>query len=228
MSIQAILLDFNGTIIDDEVLHHQLIDELLLGENLRPTGRNYRQTCLGKSDRACILDLMAEQGRSVTDRQLQQLLQRKSRAYQQRLQDLEELPIYPDLPEFLEQVRAMGMRLGIVTGAMQAEVEQVLDRAGLQDYFTVIVAAEAVVNGKPDPAGYLLAAENLGLAPLQCLAIEDTFAGLQAARAAQMPVVGIAHTYPFHMLQRRADWVVDCFADLEMQRIQYQYHSDVA
>jgi beta-phosphoglucomutase len=223
MALQAVLFDFNGTIINDESIHRQLIDELLLSENLRPAAKSYRKICLGKSDRACLLDLFAEQGRSINDLQLQKILVSKAQAYQQRLADLGELPIYPDLADFLDQLQSAGMKLGIVTGALRIEVETVLKQSGISDRFAVIVACEDVLTSKPAPDGYLLAAAQLSVQPQECLAIEDTFSGIKAAQAAQIPVVGIAHTYPFHMMQRQANWAVDCFADLELQRIQYTY-----
>jgi beta-phosphoglucomutase len=223
MALQAVLFDFNGTIINDEPIHRQLIDELLLSANLRPAAKSYRKTCLGQSDRHCLLDLFAEQGRSITDLQLHKILVRKAQAYQQRLAEMAELPIYPDLIDFLDQLQAADIKLGIVTGALRLEVETVLQQSGLIDRFTVIVAAEDVPISKPAPAGYLLAVAQLQLRPPECLAIEDTFPGIKAAQSAHIPVVGIAHTYPFHMMQRRADWAVDCFADVELPRIQDTY-----
>jgi beta-phosphoglucomutase len=223
MPLKAVLLDFNGTIINDEPIHRQLIDELLLAENLRPAPKNYRQICLGKSDRACLLELLADQGRSIDDLQLQKLLVKKTAAYQQRLGSINELPIYSDLVDFLDEAQSAGLQLAVVTGAMRSEVEAVLRQSGLMERFTTIVASEDVNSGKPSPTGYLLAADRLQVKPQECLAIEDTFPGLQAAKAANIPVVGIAHTYPFHMMQRLSNWAVDCFADLELQRIQYTY-----
>jgi beta-phosphoglucomutase len=223
MPLQAVLFDFNGTIIDDEAIHHQLIDELLISENLRPTGKTYRQISLGKSDRVALLDILMEQGRAMDDRQLQEMLNRKSAAYQRRLSELTELPIYSDLIDCLDRLESAGLQLAIVTGATRADVEMVMTKTSLGKRFKTIVAAEDVPRGKPAPDGYLQAAQQLGVAPQECLAIEDTFPGILSAKAAHIPVIGIAHTYPFHMLQRRANWAVDCFADLEIQRIQATY-----
>ncbi len=223
MSLQAVLFNFNGTIINDEPIHRQLIDELLLSANLRPAAKSYRKICLGQSDRHCLLDLFAEQGRSITELQLQKILVNKAQAYQQRLAELIELPIYPDLIDFLDQLQAADIKLGIVTDAFRLEVEAVLQQSELSDRFTVIVTAEDISVGKPAPAGYLLATTKLKLQPWECLAIADTFSDIKAAQSANIPVVGIAHTYPFHMMQRRADWAVDCFADVELQRIQETY-----
>jgi beta-phosphoglucomutase len=223
MPLKAVLLDFNGTIINDEPIHRQLIDELLLTENLRPAPGNYRQLCLGKSDQACLLELLADQGRSIDELRLQKLLTQKTAAYQKKLAGMAELPVYGDLIKFLDDAQSAGLQLGIVTGAIKSEVTAVLRQTGLTGRFATIIASEDVKIGKPAPDGYLLAAEQLQVRPQECLAIEDTFPGLLAAKAANIPVVGIAHTYPFHMMQRLSNWAVDCFTDLDLQRIQYTY-----
>jgi beta-phosphoglucomutase len=223
MVLQAVLFDFNGTIINDEPIHRLMLDELMLGENLRPKPQIYRRLCLGKSDRTAIPDLMASQGLTVDEGQLQKLLAKKTAAYRKYLANLTEMPIYEGLRENLTAWQTAGLKLAIVTGAVGAEVDLVLDRSDLRQYFSLIIASEDVTVGKPAPEGYLLAAQRLGVEPQECLAIEDTLIGLQAAKAAQIPVVGIANTYPLHMLQRQANWAVDCFADLELERIQENY-----
>jgi beta-phosphoglucomutase len=223
MALQAVLFNFNGTIINDEPIRRQLIDEILISENLRPAAQSYRKTCLGQNDRTCLLDLFAEQGRALTNLQLQKLLLDKAQAYQQRLADRTELPIYQGLNDFLDQLQSADIKLGIVTGALRIEVEAVLKQSGMIDRFAMMVTSEDVTNHQPAPDGYLLAAAALNVQPSECLAIDNTFAGIQAAQVAQIPVIGIAHTYPFHMMQRRADWAIDCFADVELQRIQYTY-----
>ncbi len=63
----------------------------------------------------------------------------------------------------------------------------------------------------------------LNLQASECLAIEDTLAGVQAAKAAGMKVVGVANTYPFHMLQRQSNWTVDYLNQLELERIKELY-----
>lgn len=227
MSLKAVLFDFNGIIIDDEPIHEELIRELLVAENLRVTSEEVRQVCLGRSDRACLQDLLSRRGRVVTPEILDDLIDRKARAYRQRLQSMEELPLYAGLAELIPALLAAGLRMAVVTGAIRAEVELVLTRAGLIEYFSAIVAGDDITTSKPEPDGYLLAVERLNwadtrlnLQPAECLAIEDTFAGIEAAKRAGIPVVGVAHTYPFHMLQRRADWCVDYLTDLELERIQ--------
>lgn len=227
MTLKAILFDFNGVIINDEPLHEKLIERLLIEENLRLKPGEFSALCLGRSDRACLSDLLTRRGRVVTEAYLTELIQRKSQAYQQKLETIEKLPIYPGLTDLMFKVRSTQLPIGLVSGAMRAEIELVLTRLDLMEYFSVIVAGDEISTSKPDPTGYLLAVERfnqhnpqLNLRPQNCLAIEDTFAGIAAAKQAGMQVVGVANTYPFHMMQRQANWAVDYLSDLELDRIQ--------
>ena len=220
MTLKAVLFDFNGVIIKDEAIHRGLIDEILISENLRSKPGEYRQFCLGRSDRFCLKQILTNRGREVRDGYLTQLVNRKAQAYQQALDKLEKLPIYPGLEDFIQQLRLHELKLAVVSDALRAEVELVLNRTGLLEHFSVIIAADDTTTSKPEPDGYLLAIERLNLKASNCLAIEDTPTGIQAARSAGVQVVGVAHTYPFHMLQRWTNWAVDYFTDLEVERVQ--------
>lgn len=231
--LKAILFDFNGVIINDEPIHKELIDDLLLGENLRPLAGEFEQFCLGRSDRACIKDILFQRGRYISDEYLDKLIETKSKAYQQRLEQLESLPIYPELTDFLEQLKTKGLQIGLVTGALKSEVKLILDRANIASYFNIIVAGDDIKTSKPLPDGYLLAVErfnrldfNLQLQPKNCVAIEDTPAGITAAKKAGMQVIGIANSYPFHMMQRLANWAIDFFKDIELDRIEKALTND--
>lgn len=238
MSLKAILFDFNGVIINDESIHEQLIKQLLLEENLTLTQGEYECTWFGKSDRACLRDLLNNRGRVVNEAYLTKLLHKKSEAYLQELEKLEKLPIYPGLEDLLFQVRSVGLsgnisddnsqtvKIGLVSGAIRQEIDIVLQRANLAELFQVIIADDDIPNSQPEADGYLLAVErfnqqfpDLNLQPKECLAIKNSLIGVQAAKSAGMQVVGLANSYPFHMLQRCSNWTVDYLMDLEVERV---------
>ena len=226
MTLKAILFDFNGVIINDEPIHEELIGDLLLGENLRSQPGEFAAICLGRSDRACIKELLSRRGRVLSEADLDRLLAKKSAAYKAKLAAMEELPSYPGLTELIEKFSEADLKLAVVSGALRGEVELVLERLNLRQYFPIIVAGDDITTSKPEPDGYQLAVKQinqanpgLALQPDNCLAIEDTFAGIQAAKAAGISVVGVAHTYPFHMLQRQANWAIDYLSDLELERV---------
>ena len=230
MSLKAVLFDFNGVIINDEPIHRQLIDQILLEENLRPQPGEYRQVCLGKSSHACLTELLTRRGRVVTAPYLTQLITRKAQAYQRKLETLDKLPIYPGLEDLIFKLRVSKLKIGVVTGALRCEVEMVLNRARLAQHFDALVTGDDLSASKLEPDGYRLAVErlnqlypSLNLQASECLALEDTPVGIQAAKRAGMQVVGVANTYPFHMLQRQANWTVDYLFDLELERVQQIY-----
>ncbi|MDG2991463.1 HAD family phosphatase [Candidatus Synechococcus calcipolaris G9] len=226
MPLKAVLFDFNGVIIDDENLHQELINEILLGENLRPQPEEYQQFCLGRSDRDCLDNLLRRRGRFITPDYLDKLIAQKTQAYQTRLGTIDPFPFFPGVKEFIHQLTQGGIVGAIVTGAIRQEVMIALERGQLKEFFGVIVTAEDVCQGKPDPEGYLLGVKRLqqiypemDIEVGDCLAIEDTFTGIEAAKKAGLAIVGIAHTYPFHMLQRRCNWAIDQFEALELDRV---------
>lgn len=234
MTLKAVLFDFKGVIINDELLHEQLIEQVLLEENLLLKPGEYHEFCLGKSDRACLKDILIQRGRCVNEGYLEQLIKCKTLAYQKQLESIEELPIYSNTVDFIAQVSRAELKMAVVTGAIRTEVELVLNKANLTNYFQVIVGGDNVKESKPKPDAYLLAVDilnqkcqGINLKPSECLVIEDTFPGIEAAKLAGMSVVGVAHTYPFHILQRLANWCVDDLSDLELDRVQKVYQEVV-
>ncbi len=224
--LKAVFFNFNGVIINDEAIHEKIIDRLMLDENLQLKRGEFREVCWGKSDRTYITDLLKRRGRYLAETYLDRLLAGKSSAYKAQIDTLQKLPIYSGLAEFIAKIRVAGLKMAVVSGAMRSDIELVLERAGLAADFDLIVAGDDLTASKPEPDSYLLAVELLnkkypdfGLQPIECLALEDTFAGIEAAKKAGIQVAGVTHTYPFHMIQRQANWTVDYFADLELDRV---------
>ena len=126
---------------------------------------------------------------------------------------------YPHTIALLHTVRREGRRTALCSMSYRDQVRRVLDVLGLADAFDVVAAREDVRHPKPQPEIDLLAARRLGVAPAECLVIEDSAVGVQAARAAGMAVIAV--TTPFtreafrdgRALDRR--WVVDDPAALE-------------
>ncbi|MBS9393261.1 MAG: HAD family phosphatase [Dolichospermum sp. LBC05a] len=227
MSLKAVLFNFNGVIIKDGSIHIQLIDEILIQENLQPQRVKEREEFLGISHRAYLQNLLKNRGRVVTEAYMAQLLTRKAQAYVLELEKLEKLPLYSGIEDVIFQIRSRHLKMGLVSDALSLEIEMVLTSAKLAEYFPVIVSGDDISSDKPNPEGYLLAVERLNqtypelnLEPDECLVIENTPAGIQAAKRAQMQVVGVANTYPFQMLHRQANWTIDYLIDLDLQRVQ--------
>jgi len=227
MSLKAVLFDFNGVIIKDGSIHIQLIDEILVQENLQLQRVQERQAFLGISSRAYLQNLLKNRGRVVTEAYMTQLLTRKAQAYVLELEKLEKLPLYSGIEDVIFQIRSRHLKMGLVSDALSPEIEMVLTSAKLAEYFSVIVSGDDISSNKPNPEGYLLAVDRLNqaypelnLEPHECLVVEHTPLGIQAAKRAQMQVVGVANTYPFQIIHRQANWTIDYLIDLDLQRVQ--------
>ena len=218
MSLKAVFLDFSGVIIKDEAINQELIADLLLSENLRADEDEYTLYCRGRSDRACLKDILASRGRILSDEYIDKLLKTKAQGYRQKV-ELTEIALPENLISFLTRLKEQDIAIGLVTGAIRSEVEYVLQKVELTSFFDLIVAGDDLIESKPAPEPYLLAASKLNLTPQQCLAIENNPVGITAAKQANIQVVGISNLYPLHMLQRQANWTVDDFLEIELDRV---------
>jgi mannitol-1-/sugar-/sorbitol-6-/2-deoxyglucose-6-phosphatase len=95
------------------------------------------------------------------------------------------------LTTILEQIRHSDLRLAIASSSPKKLIQSVITKLAIGDYFESFYSGFDVPNGKPDPAVYLAAAAGLGLAPENCLAIEDSLAGIRSAKAAGMKVIAV-------------------------------------
>jgi len=108
-------------------------------------------------------------------------------------------------------------RWAVVTSGIRAVAEFRLRHTGLPSP-AVMICADEISRGKPDPEGYLIAAARLGFSAADCIVIEDAPAGIESAQAAGMRAIAIAATYPPERL-RAADAVVARLADLAVDYV---------
>ena len=120
------------------------------------------------------------------------------------------------LPGAVDTVRRLTSRYAnaVVSGSSRAEVEAVLRALGVLDCFPWFLGAEDTARGKPFPDGYLLASTRLEIAPADCLVLEDSTAGIRAARAAGMKVIGVRAGNFALQPQDEADLVVETLVDV--------------
>ena len=125
------------------------------------------------------------------------------------------------LPELLAGLCRAGLRCAVGSSGCAENVEFVLERCQIGQYFAERVSGDMVTRCKPDPEIYLTAARRLGLQPEECVVVEDALAGIEAARRAGMKVVAVATTLSREVLEREAaaDRVVDDFTQITADEI---------
>lgn len=128
-----------------------------------------------------------------------------------------EVPLKPGIPEFLDNCKKNGIRLGIATSNSRELVENVAGTHGLKNYFSCIMTGCDVGRGKPAPDIYLAVAKELGTAPEKCLVFEDIVPGIQAGKSAGMRVCAVEDKYSVPQRQAKkelADYYVEDFYGL--------------
>lgn len=198
--IKAILFDFNGVIIDDEPLQLKAAQAALQAEGIALTERDYYDS-LGMDDHTFFRAAFTRAGREHSDEVFQRVLAAFTKSHREMIED--ELPLFPGVVTFIKAL-ARRYPLAVVSMAHRASIEYVLARAGLAQAFAVVVSAEDVSACKPDPACVNRALEKLNeargsagqnaLAPAECLVIEDSPPGIEAARVAGMRTLGVTNT----------------------------------
>lgn len=195
--LKAIIFDFDGVLADTEPLHFRMFQRVLQDEGLPLSEHDYYQKYVGFDDRGCFHAVLSEHGRDAAPETIRRLVERKAAAMLGHLTTTKVM--YPGAVEFVKNV-AGRYRRAIVSGALRHEIEMILTTAGMRDDFEHITAAEDAPDGKPAPDGYLHALQMLNQrAPLlasECLVIEDTLFGIQAAHAAGMRCLALSTTFP--------------------------------
>lgn len=224
--MRAILFDFNGVLVDDESFHFETMQRVFREEGITLTEPEYFSDYLGLNDRNCITAILERHDLKSTADVVSRLVARKAAYYQMQIR-LKGLPQMPGAADLIKEAYAAGWSLGVVTGALRAEVEGALRQMDLTHCFKTVVTADEVPTGKPDPEGYRRGLQELNsLPPLparlfhphEVLVIEDSPLGLKAARALGMPTLGVASTQPAERLAE-ADEVLASMLELSVKKI---------
>ncbi len=192
----ALLLDYNGVIVDDEPLHCDAFRAVLEEEGLPITRDAYYAEYLGLDDRACFRKALRGDGRPFPPGEVAHLVERKGRRY--RALAARGLPLVPGVGAFVREA-ARRARVAVVSGAARGEIEPGLARAGLAGVVAAVVTSEDVATSKPDPAGLRLALRRLGgqaAGPWRVAVAEDSLPGLAAARALGAGCLMLATAHP--------------------------------
>ncbi len=199
MTIRAIAFDLDGTLSDTEPLHFEAFAEVMRPVGIEIPREDYFSRLIGLNDHDCFATLLREHRQSADETRIANLIEGKAIVYGAMIANRDVL--YPGAEAFVRQC-AERFPLILVTGTLHAEAEVILRRANLLGLFVDIIAAEDTARGKPEPDGFLTALGRLGfilrprpsIVAAECLAVEDTAAGVEAARRAGMRVLALCQT----------------------------------
>lgn len=197
--LRAVIFDFDGVIVDTERSHFQALKRVLAEEGIPLTWEEYTQVYLAMDDKNCLRTALARHGRVIAPDIVDGLSERKAHYFFGALSDA--VALFPGVERLIREA-AGKYPLAIASGALRDEIEFLLGKVGLREFFPVVVAAEDVVQGKPDPEPFIAALGRLNrlisgrpVRPSECLVVEDSRHGVAAATAAGMRCLAVANSY---------------------------------
>ena len=221
--LRAVIFDFNGIIVDDEPIHFKLFQKVFGEEGITLTEKVYYERYLGFDDRGAFTAGFREIKQPLDDAKLQQLIDRKAYYYQDMIRS--HVSIFPGVRSLVSALTEK-LPLAVASGALRNEIETILETAGLLHAFKVIVSAEDVKRGKPEPEIFLkaLAELNAGegahsIEAANCVVIEDSKEGVRGARHAGMKCLAVTNSYPAELL-REANLVVKSLEEVTLPVLQ--------
>jgi beta-phosphoglucomutase-like phosphatase (HAD superfamily) len=220
--LQAVFFDFDGVIANSEPLHLRAYQAVLQADGIDLSPPEYYARYLGYDDVGLFETLAKDRRLSLTDEKIDGWVAMKASIVEEMLKS--DSILFPGAAACVRML-ADAVPLAVASGALEPEIEIVLEHANLRRYFGAIASASDGVRGKPDPDLYLLAMAKLQerssepLVPSSCIAIEDSHWGLEAARRAGLRCVAVTHTYPKAQLEK-ADLIVDTLSDVTLSKIE--------
>jgi HAD superfamily hydrolase (TIGR01509 family) len=209
--MQALIFDFDGTILDTESSEFQAWQEVYQRYGVELT-LEYWLPFVGNNslpfDPAGHLEKLL--GEPLDKPSLENWVEQRKRELNLTLKPL------PGVLDYLETAQALGLEVAVASSSRRVWVEGHLERLGLLDRFAVIRTKEDVALTKPDPALFLRAAEGLGVHPSQAIVLEDSLNGVRAAKAAGAFTVAIPNALTQHLDLSQADLLLSCLCDLPL------------
>ena len=185
--MRALLLDFNGTISDDEPLLCRIFMEIFADE--KPLSEEeYYDRLAGLADREVVHEWLGRDEPGLVDRKIERYIELADGS-----------TVTPEARAAVAYA-VEHASVAVVSGSARAEIEPVLAKAGLMESITTIVASDDIRRSKPDPEGYLIALDLLGVPAGEAAAVEDSQAGVEAAKAAGLYCAAVTTTLPAERL----------------------------
>lgn len=192
--LRAVIFDWDGVVVDSSAHHERSWEIIAMRRGLFLPPDHFKKG-FGKKNNIIIPDL----GWATEPAKVEALAKEKEEIYRELVRERGIEPL-PGVRELLQSLQDAGIPAAIGSSTERANLDALLDIMDLRRFFQVIVSADDIVHGKPDPSIFLLAAERLGIPPADCLVIEDAHVGIEAARRAGMPVLAVATTHPIEEL----------------------------
>ena len=208
MKFQAVIFDLDGVICFTDEYHYRAWKAMADSMGI-PFDRTINNRLRGVS-RMASLEIILEkyQGPALSEADKERLAQQKNDMYRESLREMSTRDLSDEVRETLDGLRAMGLKLAI--GSSSKNTPFILKQIGLGGYFDAVSDGNNITRSKPDPEVFVKAAEMLGIAPENCLVVEDAVSGAEAGHAGGMRVACLGDAAK----NRAGDWNMQSIREL--------------
>ena len=213
--MEAFIFDMDGVIIDSEPLHSRVKMETFAHFGL-PFDEGDLAQYMGRTSVDIFSDVLKKEHRTYVS--VQEIVNYKHAHYLE-LAVGGALEAIPGSLELIARLRAAGVPLALATSSWRRVVDAILVQFDLTEAFASVISGSELPKSKPDPAIYRLSAEALGVDPRKCVVLEDTAAGVAAAKGAGMYCIGFRSPHSGVQDLSRADEIVDDLATIDVAKL---------
>jgi beta-phosphoglucomutase len=221
--LQAVIFDFDGVICDSEGLHYQSLNTIFNRFGVDIPREVHWDKYLGYTDLENIEAVNHDYAMGLDDDEIHKQILEKKIVFDELAS--KGSIVIEGVAEFISMLIRNKIRIAICSGALRSDIDLMLSGAAFKDAFEVIVTADDVKHGKPDPEGYLLSLDKLNrsgdsVKASQCVVIEDSHWGLEAAAAAGTNPIAVTNSYSRDELESKARMVVSRLDEITMEDLQ--------
>lgn len=208
MKLLAVIFDLDGTVLDNEDEYGIAFREVLSKLGKKTDSEFPHTQGIGVEEN---WQKLIPKYKIKTKKSIEELSKETQEAY---LKILSKVTLKKGVKDFIKDLKDLGILVALATSNTWPTVEKVFDSLNLEGIFDTMTTGEEVKSKKPDPEIFLLTAQKLGVDPKNCLVIEDTKAGIKAAKDAKMNVVAIARDSKHAKLLKKAERVIYDYGEL--------------
>lgn len=198
---KAVIFDMDGVLVDSEPFHTAIEKRQFELNNLFLSEEEHGQY-MGVASDVMWRDIALRHALAL---EVEELIEQNKAESIRFFSALEHIPMMPGLTQVLEELNKREIPLAVASSSFHEVIELILERTGLRAYFLQVVSSKEAGKSKPEPDVFLLAARRLGIDPKDCLVVEDSYNGIQAAKAAGMRCIAFEGPGANVEAQKKAD-----------------------
>ncbi len=214
---KAVIWDMDGVLADTAPFHLSAWQKVFQKRGVKFTEEDFRHS-FGQRNDTIIRKTLGEE---ISQEKIDAISKEKEASFRRRIR--RNLKPLPGVIKLITSLEEQGFKLALASSAPVENIQLLSAGLGIENCFQAIISDKDVTEGKPSPQGFLLAAQRLGVEPKNCIVIEDSVAGVAAAKRADMHCLAITNTHPRPSL-READLIVDTLEGVSINDIEGLLH----